>query len=85
MQAVPPTQGYGFFDVQIFVVSENCFVATDRRGIWLYHQPRTGGRKGMSIETGWQDEFVINTGVLGIPDTRHQYRASMKVPGLGGI
>ena len=145
--------------VGFFVISENCFVTTDRRGIWLYHIPELEavdedtmlvpvwnrlldasdyggtlfkttspypalwlqgehithtikfdvdgsgcypvvvnhhitegqpafyvgnalhlqGRKGMSIEIGWPGEFVINTGVLGRPDTR---RLRAPIPGL---
>ena len=37
------------------------------------------GRKGMSIETEWEDEIVINTGVLGKPGTR---RLRAPIPGL---
>ena len=37
------------------------------------------GRKGISTETGRQDEIVINTGVVGKPDTR---RLRVSIPGL---
>ena len=152
-------QEYDPLDVRFFVISENCFIVTDCRGILLYHIPELGaadedaklvpvwnrmldasdyrgtlyetaspypglwlqgeqsthaiefdvdgsgcypvvvnhhitegqpvfhvgdalklqGRKGMSIETGLRDEIVINTGVLGKPDTR---RLRVSIPGL---
>jgi len=41
------------------------------------------GRKGMSIETGWEEQVVINTGVLGKPDTR-RLRAAIPDLNCGG-
>ena len=40
------------------------------------------GRKGISTETGWVDEIVINTGMVGKPNTR---RLRAPIPGLNRV
>jgi len=62
-----------------YPVVVNHHITEGRPAFYLGNTLKLQGQKGMSVETGLQGEIVINTGVLGKPDTR---RLRAPIPGL---